>query len=292
MPFTPQPTADGSATFFSTEFDEAFHSHFGAYQEAEGKFVEPCRLRAQAQRKERLVLFDICYGLGYNSAAALAAIWDTNPTCRVELIALDISDRPAQDAIAQGLLHHWPETVRDMLTILAQNHQATTPQLQAQFLCGDARQTLRQLSSQTTQADAIFLDPFSPPKCPQLWTVDFLGVVAQSLAPNGYLATYSCAAAVRTALLKAGLQIGATPAIGRKAPGTVARWQTMDLPPLSLQEQEHLQTRAAVPYRDRTLNATTATILAERAQAQSTCSLESTGQWKRRWQQRDQSECL
>lgn len=290
MPFIPQPTADGSATFFSTEFNEAFHSHFGACQEAAGKFVGPCRLRERAQVQERLVLLDVCYGLGYNSAAALTAIWAVNPACQVALIALDISDRPAQDAIAHGLLHHWPQPMTDLLAKLAHDHQVASTQLQAQFWVGDARQTLQQLVSSSQQADAIFLDPFSPPNCPQLWTVEFLGSLAQALAPTGDLATYSCAAAVRTALLTAGLHIGSTPAIGRKAPGTVARWQAADLPPLSPQEQEHLQTRAAVPYRDCTLKATPAEILAQRVQEQATCTLESTGQWKRRWQQRDRSE--
>jgi hypothetical protein len=28
--FTPQETQDGSFTFFSTEFNEAFHRHYGA----------------------------------------------------------------------------------------------------------------------------------------------------------------------------------------------------------------------------------------------------------------------
>ncbi|MGB0561782.1 MAG: tRNA (5-methylaminomethyl-2-thiouridine)(34)-methyltransferase MnmD, partial [Spirulinaceae cyanobacterium] len=198
MIFSPQPTADGSATFFSPAFNEAFHSHFGAYQEAEGKFVVPCRLRQQAQNAERLTLLDICYGLGYNSAAALAAIWAVNPFCRVQLVALDISDRPAQAAIAHHLLDHWPQPIPDLLAQLARAHHVQTPHLTAQLHCGDARQTLPLLHLPATPADAIFLDPFSPPKCPQLWTVEFLNVVAQGLKPTGYLATYSCAAAVRT----------------------------------------------------------------------------------------------
>ena len=39
--FTPQPTADGSKTFFSKEFNESFHSHFGAKQESYFKYVVP-----------------------------------------------------------------------------------------------------------------------------------------------------------------------------------------------------------------------------------------------------------
>lgn len=297
--FTPQSTADGSATFFSTEFDEAFHSHFGAYQEAEGKFVGPCRLRERAQQQDTLRILDICYGLGYNSAAALAAIWTVNPIAQIDLIALDISDRPAQDAIAHGLLQHWSEPIPTLLRTLAHRHQVQDSRLQARLLCGDARQTLNIINIGPTntsqidvinwQADAIFLDPFSTTKCPQLWTVAFLQRVVSFLKPTGYLATYSCAAAVRSALQQVGLQIGTSPPVGRKAPGTVASWQADTLPPLSLAEQEHLQTRAAVPYRDPDLSATAAEILHQRTQAQAVSELESTGQWKRRWRSRQLS---
>ena len=39
---------------------------------------------------------------------------------------------------------------------------------------------------------------------------------------DGLLATYSCTAAVRTALFAADLQIGSTPPARRRSPGTVA----------------------------------------------------------------------
>ena len=115
------------------------------------------------------------------------------------------------------------------------------------------------------KADAIFLDPFSPPQCPHLWTIEFIQLVSQCLQIDGLLATYSCAAAVRTALLNAKLNIASTSPVGRKAPGTVARFNTLchvneegnslnsplhQFRALSQSEKEHLLTRAAVPYRD------------------------------------------
>ena len=68
----------------------------------------------------------------------------------------------------------------------------------------------------------FFKDPFSPPNCPQLWTVEFLG--------------------------------------------TVASWSGTDLPMLSQQEQEHLLTRAAIPYPDPQLSDSTEVILHRRQQ--------------------------
>jgi tRNA U34 5-methylaminomethyl-2-thiouridine-forming methyltransferase MnmC len=133
------------------------------------------------------------------------------------------------------------------------------------------------------QADIIFLDPFSPPHCPELWTVEFIQQVARCLAPQGRLATYSCAAAVRTALGLAGLAIGPTLASGRRWPGTLAQWQPQGLAPLSPQEQEHLLTRAAVPYRDPSLGDSADRIRQRRQQEQTLSGLTPTSIWRKRW---------
>jgi len=281
--FAPQITEDGSCTFFSEEFQECFHSRSGAKQEAEQKFVQACRLPQLALERSRLFLLDICYGLGYNSAAALAAIWAVNPNCHVTLMALESDSLVPRSAIAHHLLNPWPATVATLLAQLALQESLVTPQLTAQLWLGDARQTLPNLQQQGFLADAIFLDPFSPPQCPQLWTVEFLRLVAQCLAPTGYLATYSCAAAVRTALQLAGLKIGPSLQVGRRSPGTLAHWTGRDLTPLSLAEQEHLQTRAAVPYRDPTLTDAAITIKNRRQQEQANSTLEHSRLWKERW---------
>lgn len=279
--FIPQLTEDGSFTFFSPEFGEAFHSRFGAKQEAEQKFVEPTQLRQKALQPS-LRLLDICYGLGYNTAAALAAIWTVNPHCGVEWMGLEFDLMVPQAAIAHHLLNQWQSPIPQILSQLATNRQIQTPQLQAQLLVGDARITIEQVYQSGFQADAIFLDPFSPPNCPQLWTVEFLGLVAKCLKPDGTVATYSCSAAVRTALMAAGLKIGSTTPVGRRSPGTVASYND-DLPPLSLQEQEHLQTRAAIPYRDFELCDRAEVILQRRQIEQQASSLEPSSHWKQRW---------
>jgi len=278
---TPTPTADGSLTFFSPEFNQTFHSLYGARQEAELKFVAPTCL-VQKAHQPVLKLLDVCYGLGYNTAAALEAIWATNPECQVQLFGLELSASVPAVAVAKGLLT-WSEPIQQVAKALATDHQLKTHYLQAQLLIGDARQTIQQVYESGFQADGIFLDPFSPPYCPQLWTVEFLGRVARCLSCSGRLSTYSCSAAVRTALREAGLQIGPTRPLGRRSPGTVASWLGTDLPQLSRQEQEHLRTCAAVPYRDPCLSNAREAILQRRRSEQQTCSLEPTSQWKKRW---------
>lgn len=279
--FLPQQTADGSFTFFSTEFGEAFHSHYGARQEAQLKFVVPTCLLEKAQQP-KLRLLDICYGLGYNTAAALETIWAINPNCAVEVVGLERDPAVPSSAIAHNLLSCWKCDTTEILSLLAAEHQVQTHRLNATLLIGDARATIGLVHELGFQADAIFLDPFSPPSCPQLWTGEFLLRVAKCLHPDGRLATYSCAAAVRTALIASGLQIGSTPPVGRRSPGTVASWVATDLPALSRQEQEHLLTRAAIPYRDPQLSDDSAEILYRRQQEQNDSSLEPTSRWRKR----------
>ncbi|NET09294.1 MAG: hypothetical protein F6K09_01675 [Merismopedia sp. SIO2A8] len=297
--FVPNRTADGSYTFFSSTFNEAFHSRHGARLEAERKFVEPTQL-AQIASQSTVCLLDVCYGLGYNTAAALDTIWRINPHCHIHWYGLELNVDVPRSAIAHHLLDQWPPPIPHHLA------QLTTPPYSlflahspapsfsspaaspvhlftAHLLLGDARQTIQQVVQSSFQADAIFLDPFSTATCPQLWTVDFLAQVTQCLAPNGRLATYSCAAAIRTALRIAGLQVGSTPGVGRKSPGTIANFTGTNIPSLSQEEQEHLQTRAAIPYRDPSLADSMADIVQRRRQEQAISTFESTSQWKKRW---------
>ncbi len=280
---TLQSTGDGSLTFYDHQFQEALHSAHGAKQEAIAKFVLPAELAERALRAPRLILLDICYGLGYNSAAALSAIWQANPDCRVELWGFEVNPQVPRQAFEQGLLRVWPAEIQSCLAQLVQHGELQTAHLRARLLWGDARQTLQaQLAEGGLEADAVLLDPFSPPHCPQLWTVEFLGLAASALTLDGNLVTYSCAASVRAALHQAGLHIGSTPPVGRRMPGTIAACVPVGLP-LSVQEQEHLRTRAAVPYRDPSLSDPAPVILSRRQQEQQSSPLEPTSHWKRRW---------
>jgi tRNA U34 5-methylaminomethyl-2-thiouridine-forming methyltransferase MnmC len=280
--FTPQLTADGSFTFFSNEFGEYFHSTQGAKEEALLKFAEPCQLAQKAQQPV-LRLLDVCYGLSYNTAAALEVIWANNPSCCIELVALELDPSVPRTAIAHHLLNSWSPPIPELLEELATSFTVQTPRLHAQLLLGDARATIEQVHQSNFQADAIFLDAFSPRRCPQLWTVEFCQQLARCCASTGRLTTYSCAASVRSALIAAGFKLSQTPPLRGRQPGTLASFSDAELPPLPVAAQEHLQTRAAVPYRDPQLCDTAQVILQRRQIEQQASSLEPTSRWQRRW---------
>ena len=180
------PTEDGSVTFWSETYQETFHSAHGAKHESESKFVIPAKITAKASTQAQLNVLDVCYGLGYNSAAAIASVLELKKSCTASLhiIALENNLEVPQQAIALGLVNIWQPAIAQILTTVAAVQAIKTENLFLQLLIGDARQTISQVPPKW--ADAIFLDPFSPPHCPQLWTAEFIQLLADRLdLPSG-----------------------------------------------------------------------------------------------------------
>ena len=94
------------------------------------------------------------------------------------------------------------------------------PDLEFTLITGDARQTLPAWDG---QADAWFLDGFSPAKNPELWDVGLMAQVGTHTAAGGTAATYTAAGFVRRNLARAGFDVARRPGYGRKRHMTVAR---------------------------------------------------------------------
>jgi tRNA U34 5-methylaminomethyl-2-thiouridine-forming methyltransferase MnmC len=78
---------------------------------------------------------------------------------------------------------------------------------------GDARERLPLWSA---QADAWFLDGFSPAKNPELWSPELMQAVGAHTAAEGTFATYTAAGFVRRGLEAAGFDVTRVPGFGAK----------------------------------------------------------------------------
>lgn len=262
----PRRGRDGSFSLYSRGCDEGFHSAAGALREANEKFVDPAALERFAPGRE-LVVAEVAVGTGTNTAALLAAA--TAAGLELDWWGLDLDQRPLALALADaGFRGQWPAAVIGRLEELSGGDR---------LRLGDARHRLPVLlETLAGRCDLVLLDAFSPLRCPQLWSVEFLGRLVRLLRPDGRLLTYSSAAAVRRCLQDLGLELRAIrpPADEpeRWSAGTAASFTPLAphpaLRPLEPFEREHLASRAGVPYRDPTGTATAAEILARRRREQ------------------------
>lgn len=89
-----------------------------------------------------------------------------------------------------------------------------------QVIAQDARSALPTWDG---QADAWFLDGFSPAKNPELWEEGLMAEVGRHTKPGGTVATYTAAGFVRRGLTAAGFAVERRPGFGRKRHMTIGQ---------------------------------------------------------------------
>lgn len=204
-------TKDNSYTFFSEKYQETYHSISGALEEAEKKFVLACGI------KPGMNVLDIGFGLGYNSGMAILK------GCKLRIIGLE-KDPNVLKEIQKIKVPYWFASVYEIIKKAAANLEYKDRNVEINILLGDARERIKSILTvkEENRFDAVFLDPFSLPKNPELWKLDFFKEIRKRMKKNAVLATYSCARIVRENLKNAGFAVKDGPVVGRRAPGTIA----------------------------------------------------------------------
>ena len=285
-------TEDGSFSLRSVFYKENFHSIQGALKETKAKFTGPSDL--QRFKNKSLNVLDICFGLGYNSASLFSNLINQNSS--LNWYALELYKKPLEYAINNvSFLELWHPKVLKIFESLYHYGRFEDQFFKCNILWGEARKEINNIPPKT-KFDLIYLDGFSPQKCPQVWTVEFLRKVSQKLNPQGYLITYSSAAAIRMTLRNLGLEIfSIKPNSNLKtfwSQGTVAiakfnksKFQNnFCFDKLSSMEEEHLLTKASIPYRDYDLNSRREEIISRRLKEQFSSNLRTTKEWRKRWE--------
>jgi len=262
-------TDDGSCTLNSGFIDgksETMHTHHGGVREAMEKYVKPARLEG----KDSVTVLDICSGLGYNAASSIEYL---NHDTEIELDLVEIS----KETVTLSLLMNTPlksykiiqKAVEDRLLnegIIRFRHcnNQVPERIKINLHMEDARKTIYKLNGNKTY-DAIFLDPFSPLKSPELYTYEFIKQLKSLLKSDGVILTYTSAAPVRAAIVKSGLHVGEGPALGRSG-GTVASLKEDVInKPLSMNDERMIAlSDVGIPFKDPGFNGSSQYILQQR----------------------------
>lgn len=331
MTFQLVTTADGSLSCRDEITGELCHNRAGAYTESVHFYAGPSGLLETALHQGEIRVLDACYGLGYNSWALINELIQLeNDPQFLERFAARSSIQPITVSLVciekhPQVLTFLPQ-VLDFSTFYALKQKLTASEHNAYYRTlrclydtkgegvgsrkfimdvapfwhfelelwiDDLRSRVAQLEG---PFDAVFHDPFSPQKMPELWTVDLFAQYYGLLkARQGKLLTYGAAAAVRGGLLDAGFSIAKTPGLGTKGGGTIAfvnPAEALEKPsallgasqpmggfdsqtackPLDGWELEYLQSKAGIPYRDPGLCLPRAELLTRRESEQAESS--------------------
>lgn len=340
--FYPYITNDGSVGLYSKEFDDIYHSTFGAYAEAWEKFVLPADLDFYFKNYKEINVLDICYGIGYNTKSLVQkyyndTIYSDNIKLYIRAVDTDkelmflspfftccAKRKPKNEnlptekvkhlssgkiekqynydnfinfVLIEKLAQKFPDFMStnflrkefypffDKMSLNFFKNRMLDNPLRAlnaflhniyylnistrykkamkalrigtfdiDYACDDARKVIKE-DNKTYQL--IFLDAFTPVKCPCLWSLDFFKLLYERLDANGRILTYSNSAQVRNAFAAAGFYVGKiyNERTG-KFTGTIAvKNKSFIRHPLSEYDLSLMKTRAGIFYRDESLNA-------------------------------------
>lgn len=264
-------TDDGSYTLKSDSSggkSETMHTHHGAISEAMEKFVKPARL----EEKDNVCVLDICSGLGYNAASCIEYLSDD---VEIELDLIEISKETMAIALLLKTSLESYEIIKKAVEdelyeegIISFRYckNKVPERIRIDLHIEDARKVVKELEGQKTY-DAIFLDPFSPLKSPELYTNEFFICLKALLKDDGVILTYTSAAPVRAAIVNSGLHVGEGPAFGRSG-GTVASLNPEIIDkPLSVNDERMIAlSDAGIPFKDPEFNGSSQQILQRRDQ--------------------------
>ena len=215
---------DGSPR--SGRFGDIYYSLEDGLAESRAVFLDGCRLPGDWAGFEDFTVLELGFGTGLN-IAALMQTWVAHRPAGGHLHVFSVEGFLMPAEAAGRALAAWPELGPYAAALLAQwpsksekgsrrgFHYMDFPQWGVSVTLGlmDVRAAL---AAWQGQANAIFLDGFSPALNPDMWGDDVLAAVAAHARPGARLGTFTVAGSVRRGLQAAGFTVRKCPGYGRK----------------------------------------------------------------------------
>lgn len=249
--YTKTLTADGSWTLRNPIYKEYYRSVYGAKTESRKIFIDSCEIRKKIEEKSNVSIIEIGLGLGINLSETLSVFDECDcPDKYINYIALEKDLSGLEHAITLEIL---PIGRLKIFKKLIETREYEDARIKIFVIKGDARYNIKKISN---NFDAIYLDPFSSEKNPELWTYDFIRELKKRMKDDAILATYSSAFSFRGALIRSGFYVGDIESLGRRRAGTIAALKKDTLPALLSEKELNiiLKTTAGLAYRDPGLN--------------------------------------
>ncbi|HOM96626.1 MAG TPA: MnmC family methyltransferase [Methanofastidiosum sp.] len=234
-------TDDGT---LSLKFQDTMHSYIGALKERFHAYTLPSNIILRKR------LLDICSGFGYNALYALnnnnnleidmvEKIWEISAITLLIPLPDNYSFlNPSFDRI-KGSTEYKLSKMGYIKNTLYEND----PNIRLHI--GDAETIL---SGMNEKFDVIFFDPYKSEVSPELFTIEFVKLVADRLEKNGVLLTYLSNYAIRSAI-SCYLNIGKVELPLKKIEGTIASNSTEGLQLDQYEERVIALTELGIPFR-------------------------------------------
>ncbi|WP_396164873.1 tRNA (5-methylaminomethyl-2-thiouridine)(34)-methyltransferase MnmD [Flavobacterium sp.] len=195
-------TKDGSTSIYIPEWDETYHSKFGAIQEAKHVFIK--NGLALFEDVLEISILEIGFGTGLN--ALITMLEAEHRQIKVNYVAVEAYPVVFEDIVQLNYATQLEEPNRQadfecLHTLLWEETIEVTPY----FTLTKRKQFFNDITDENT-FDLIYFDAFGYNVQPELWNEAIFEKMYDALKSKGILTTYACRTTIKNAMQHAGFE--------------------------------------------------------------------------------------
>lgn len=199
-------TSDGSHTLYIPEWDETYHSRYGAVQESYHVFIQNGLYLFE---NEKIAILEIGFGTGLNTLLTYKEHAHRN--LQIDCIAVEAYPVAPDEVAMMNYASKLQEV--DLQYVYQQMHTAAWEKeirLSETFTLTKRKQFFEEIDDENAY-DLIYFDAFGAEVQPELWTEAMFQKMYKALKNRGVLVTYAAKGSVRRAMLSCGFRVERLP---------------------------------------------------------------------------------
>lgn len=195
-------TKDGSTSILLPDWNETYHSKFGAIQEAKHVFIKN---GLSLFSGESVSILEIGFGTGLNAFITYLEAQNSKQT--IDYTGVEAYPVLEEDALKMNYVSELG--ANSFEDIFLKMHQATwneKVELDSNFTLEKQNKKFQEISDEE-KYDLIYFDAFGCRVQPELWSLEIFQTMFKALKPNGILVTYACRSSIKNAMKESGFQV-------------------------------------------------------------------------------------
>lgn len=195
-------TKDGSTSILLPDWNETYHSKFGAIQEAKHVFIKNGLSLFEGKS---VSVLEIGFGTGLN--AFITYLEAKNANQKIDYTGVEAYPVSEEDALKMNYVSELEaESYEEIFLKMHVSDWNEKVILDSNFTLEKQNKKFQEIAEEQ-KYDLIYFDAFGFRVQPELWSLEIFQIMFKALKPNGILVTYACRSSIKNAMKESGFEV-------------------------------------------------------------------------------------